>query len=79
MVVTAKDLRFNISMLFDVLSKKENIIITYRNKPKAKLIPYEENEFTENKENKLFGIWKDRESLTDVDSYVRELRRGREF
>ena len=79
MVVTAKDLRFNISMLFDVLSKKESIIITYRNKPKAKLIPYDENCSNEKKENKLFGIWKDRDSLNDVDNYVRELRKGREF
>ena len=38
MTVTAKDLRFNISMLFDVLSKGEDITITYRGKPKAKLI-----------------------------------------
>ena len=77
MVVTAKDLRFNISMLFDLLSKKESIIITYRNKPKAKLIPYGENQ-NKKKEDKLFGMWKDRDSL-DVDRYVRELRKGREF
>ena len=77
MVVTAKDLRFNISMLFDLLSKKESIIITYRNKPKAKLIPYDENQ-NKKKDDKLFGIWKDRDSL-DVDRYVRELRKGREF
>ncbi len=79
MVVTAKELRFNISMLFDVLSKKESVIITYRNKPKAKLIPYDENCLNEKKEDKLFGIWKDRDSLKDVDNYVRELRKGRKF
>ncbi len=77
MTVTAKDLRFNISMLFDVLSKKESVIITYRNKPKAKLIPYDENSSNDKKDDKLFGLWKDREK--DVESYVRELRRGREF
>jgi len=38
MTVTAKDLRFNVNMLFDVLSKGEDITITYRGKPKAKLI-----------------------------------------
>mgnify|MGYP004746443549 FL=1 len=38
MTVTAKDLRFNISMLFDVLSKGEDILITYRGKAKTKLI-----------------------------------------
>jgi len=40
MIVTEKKLRFNISMLFDVLSKGEDIIITYRGKAKAKLIAY---------------------------------------
>ena len=40
MIATAKDLRFNISMLFNPLEKKEDIVITYRGKPKAKLIPF---------------------------------------
>lgn len=38
MEVTAKDLRFKINMLFDVLNKGEDITITYRGKAKAKLI-----------------------------------------
>jgi antitoxin (DNA-binding transcriptional repressor) of toxin-antitoxin stability system len=42
MTVTAKDLQFNISMLFDLLSKGEEVLITYRGKAKAKLIPYSE-------------------------------------
>ena len=44
MVVSAKDLRFKISMLFDVLTKGEEITITYRGKPKAKLVSFEELE-----------------------------------
>jgi len=75
MVVTAKDLRFNISMLFDLLEKKEEITITYRGKPKAKLIPHEKSEKIE--DDTLFGIWKDRD--LDVDEYVRSQRKGREF
>ena len=77
MVVTAKDLRFKISMLFDALSKKEEIIITYRNKPRAKLIPFEGRQKNKDKSDKLFGIWKDRDD--DVDRYVRGLRKGRDF
>jgi antitoxin (DNA-binding transcriptional repressor) of toxin-antitoxin stability system len=37
MTVTAKDLRFKISMLFDMLNKGEDITVTYRGEPKAKL------------------------------------------
>jgi len=76
MVVSAKDLRFKISMLFDVLTKGEDITITYRGKPKAKLISFEESGNDE-KSDALFGMWRDREE--DVDDLVRSMRRGRNF
>jgi len=75
MLVTAKDLRFKISMLFNVLSKGEDIIITYRGKPKAKLISYDEN--NEKKDSSIFGMWKD-DSL-EVDTFIRDLRGSRSF
>ncbi len=76
MVVSAKDLRFKISMLFDVLTKGEEITITYRGKPKAKLVSFEELESDE-KSDALFGIWKDQKS--NVDELVRSMRQGRSF
>ena len=77
MTVSAKDLRFKISMLFDALSKKEDIIITYRNKPKAKLIPYDGDYSNKEKSDELFGLWKDRDD--NVEEMVREMRKGRNF
>ena len=74
MTVTAKDLRFNISMLFDVLSKGEDILITYRGKAKAKLISYNEPS-NEEKTDTIFGMWSDKDE--DVDSTVRQMRQGR--
>jgi prevent-host-death family protein len=76
MIFSAKDLRFKISMLFDILDNKEDIVITYRGKPKAKLIPYSSNS-SQKKDNKLFGLWADRDF--DVDEKVRNLRKGRVF
>ncbi|SFV59062.1 Prevent host death protein, Phd antitoxin  len=76
MTVTAKDLRFNISMLFDVLSKGEDILITYRGKAKAKLIAYNDSS-SDKKTDTIFGMWQDREE--DVDSMVRNMRKGRSF
>lgn len=76
MTVTAKDLRFNISMLFDVLSKGEDVLITYRGKAKAKLISYNDSS-NEEKTDSIFGMWKDRED--DVDTMVRNMRQGRNF
>lgn len=76
MTVTAKDLRFNVNMLFDLLSKGEDITITYRGKPKAKLIPTDHST-QEEKDDSLFGLWQDRDG--SVDEMVREMRRGRNF
>ena len=76
MTVTAKDLRFNISMLFDVLSKGEDVLITYRGKAKAKLIAYNQP-CSDEKTDTIFGMWKDREE--DVDTMVRNMRKGRNF
>jgi prevent-host-death family protein len=76
MTVSAKDLRFKISMLFDVLTKGEDITITYRGKPKAKLISFDESN-NEEKNDAIFGMWKDQEN--DVDSMVRDMRQGRNF
>lgn len=78
MTVTAKDLRFNVNMLFDVLGKGEDITITYRGKPKAKLISTDKNSDNGKKDDLLFGLWKDRDELP-VDDMVRGMRRGRNF
>ena len=76
MIVSAKDLRFKISMLFDVLTKGEDITITYRGKPRAKLISFQEHDSNE-KSDALFGMWKDQEG--DVDDLIRSMRQGRNF
>jgi prevent-host-death family protein len=76
MKATAKDLRFNSKGLLDTVNRGEEVVITFRGKPCAKLIPYrEQNEGTI--KNELFGIWKDNEKVQDIDEYVRGLRKGR--
>jgi antitoxin (DNA-binding transcriptional repressor) of toxin-antitoxin stability system len=74
MTVTAKDLRFNVSMLFDVLSKGEDVLITYRGKAKAKLIPFNAKN-DEPKNDEMFGMWSAR--TESVDEMVRGMRAGR--
>jgi len=76
MTVTAKDLRFNVSMLFDLLSKGEEVLITYRGKAKAKLVPYTEPS-DQPKTDIIFGMWRDREE--NVDAMVRRMRKGRDL
>ncbi len=73
MKATAKELRFNSKELLDTVNRGEEVVIIYRGKPCAKLVPYkEENE--DIVENELFGIWKDYDIIQDVDGYVRGLR-----
>lgn len=76
MIATAKDLRFNSKELLDTVNRGEEVVITFRGKPCAKLIPYEgKNEPI--RQNKLFGIWKDNDLVQNVEAYVRGLRKGR--
>jgi prevent-host-death family protein len=76
MKATAKDLRFQSRELLNTVNRGEEVVITYRGKPCAKLVPYQ-NEGKKNKEDELFGIWKDHKDIQNVDEYVRNLRKGR--
>ncbi len=76
MKATAKESRFNFKGLLEAVNRGEEVIITFRGKPCAKLVPYKEK----NKRvitNELFGVWKDNEKVQKVDAYVRGLREGR--
>ncbi|MBU0560102.1 MAG: type II toxin-antitoxin system prevent-host-death family antitoxin [Bacteroidetes bacterium] len=77
MYSTAKELRFHTKELLESVSRGEEVIITFRGKPYAKLVPLKESKNNIEKSNELFGIWKNRTDLENVDSYIREIRKGR--
>ena len=74
MQATAKELRFNVKELLDTVTRGEEVIITYRGKRRAKLIPFEDEL---DGEDELFGIWADHAISEDVNAYIRTLRKGR--
>jgi prevent-host-death family protein len=76
MKATAKDLRFHSKELLDSVNRGEEVVITFRGKPCAKLVPYQETKKQKGK-NALFGIWKDNDTVQNVDEHVRNLRKGR--
>ena len=76
MKATAKDLRFHSKELIDTVNRGEEVVITFRGKPCAKLVPYRELKVQKEK-NELFGMWKDHDSTKNVDEYVQNLRKGR--
>lgn len=75
MKATAKDLRFHSKELLESVERGEEVVITYRGKPHAKLVPIKTTKSKQ--DNNLFGIWKDNESVENVSEYVRDLRKGR--
>ena len=76
MNATAKDLRFHVKELLDTVSRGEEVVITLRGKPCAKLVPYAEETSAPTK-TELFGIWRDNAATQDVDTYLRGLRKRR--
>jgi len=76
MKATAKDLRFHSRELIDTVNRGEEVVITFRGKPCAKLVPFKEGNNKRNK-NTVFGMWKDNDATENVDAYVRNLRKGR--
>ena len=77
MHASAKDLRFHSKNLLDAVSRGEEVIITYRGRPCAKLAPIDEADRRNAKPDPLFGIWKDHKATEDVEKYIRNLRKGR--
>jgi len=79
MKATAKDLRVHSKELLDAVSRGEDVVITFRGKPCAKLVPYEKTDKTIALDNNddLFGIWADRIDIESVEEYVQGLRKGR--
>ena len=78
MKATAKDLRFHSKELLDAISRGEEIIITYRGKDFAKLIPFEpKGDRIKDESLELFGMWQDDERSTDVQEYLRSIRKAR--
>ena len=74
---TAKELRFHTKEILNSVHRGEEIIITFRGKPYAKIVPLKESKKVKDSKNELFGIWKDRKDMENVDEYVRNLSKRR--
>ena len=81
MKATAKDLRVHSKGLLDAVSRGEDVVITFRGKPCARLVPYEttDKQAVLDDKDDLFGIWADRTDIESVDEYMQDMRKGRFF
>ncbi len=74
MEFSTKELRQKTKEILDLVDTGEQIIITYRGKKKAKIVPIS---LGESKGKTGFGMWKDNPDIQDSSDYVRKLRKGR--
>ena len=81
MVITTKQLRMAPGRIISQVDNGQEITITYRGKPYAKIIPFNRQRNMDPTEpnEELFGIWKERGEMENVEQYVRTIRKGRKF
>ena len=80
MKTTAKELRLHTKRVLEAVERGEEVTITHRGKPRAKIVPIRSTAKRKRQAaNKvpLFGIWKDHPVTKDVSAYVNKLRSGR--
>lgn len=80
MKTTAKDLRQHAKRILEAVDRGQEVTITHRGRPRAKIVPVRPARKGRTKtarELPLFGIWKDYAEAKDVNAYVDSLRSGR--
>jgi prevent-host-death family protein len=78
MKTSARELRIHASRLLEAVERGEEVTITHRGRPRARLVPIgKPGAARPARELPLFGIWRDRKDTRDVVAYVNRLRSGR--
>ena len=77
MEVSAKSLGTRLGELLACVDRGETVVVTYRGKPRARLVGLEPAVPRRARESVAagFGMWKGREDMADVDAFVSALRR----
>ncbi len=78
MEVTTKELRIQPGKIIAQVSVGQEITVTYRGKPLAKIIPFKSS-IDNSEEATIFGMWRSHNDSESVEDYVRNLRKGRKF
>lgn len=79
MKATTKDLRLHTRELIAATDRGEEVIITFRGQPRARLVPLKDEAATgqRSERNPAFGLWKDQSG--SVADQIDALREGRRF
>jgi antitoxin (DNA-binding transcriptional repressor) of toxin-antitoxin stability system len=77
MNATIVDLRYNMKHVLRAIDRGETVTVLSRGKERDRLTPIAPatgSPAPKTKDQPLFGLWKDREDMTDPASYLRRLR-----
>lgn len=77
MNATIVDLRYNMKNVLRAIDRGETVTVLYRGKERARLTPVPPaplGSAPKTRDQPLFGLWKDREDMSDPASYLRHLR-----
>jgi antitoxin (DNA-binding transcriptional repressor) of toxin-antitoxin stability system len=83
MNATIVDLRYRMKDVLRAIDRGETVTVLYRGKAKAALMPISPPSGASDKgrpktaDQPLFGLWNDREDLTDPAAWLRNLRQPR--
>jgi len=76
MKISTKELRTHTREMLDSVNRGEEVIITYRGRPRARVVPLDQ-EGGAGEETELFGIWRDHDASVDVETYMDQMRSPR--
>ena len=75
MKTTAKSLRMDTKRILDAVERGEEVIVSKRGRPCARIVPVAKKATAKNMRNdELFGIWKENKVVQDVDAFIDSLR-----
>ena len=75
MKTSIRELRIAMKRIFNAVQHGEVVTVYSRKQAIAKIIPIEKSEPADKDQG--FGMWSDYSETTNVNSYVRKLRKGR--
>ncbi|CAN5662797.1 hypothetical protein BH24DEI1_BH24DEI1_17030 [soil metagenome] len=75
MKMSVKTLRTETRRLLETVARGEEVIITYRGKPRAKVVGL--GTVAGQERSRLFGLWRDHNASENVQDYIDALRKSR--
>ena len=78
MEVTTKELRIQPGKIIDQVAVGQEITVTYRGKPMAKIVPLD-SAVSGDDDLSIFGMWEKHKDNESVEEKVRNTRKGRQF